>query len=91
MLDLWKMEISEETGKYISKQSSKHWKETGIVAQFLGKEPFIIEANSVNFTMQLSCKVKWWKDLIFADESKFNIFSLNERALVWQKRNTEIN
>ena len=34
-----------------------------------------------------------WKDLIFPPpgESKFNIFGLNERAPVWQKRNTEIN
>lgn len=33
----------------------------------------------------------FWNDVIFSDESKFNIFGSDGRRMVWRKKNTEMN
>lgn len=32
----------------------------------------------------------WWHDAIFTDESRFNIFGLEGRVMVWRKENEEL-
>lgn len=32
----------------------------------------------------------WWEDVLFVDESKFNVFGSDGKQLVWRKRNEEL-
>jgi len=32
----------------------------------------------------------WWDDVIFLDESKFNLFGSDSKTMVWRKPNTEL-
>lgn len=46
----------------------------------------------VNFIKELISKNdSWWKDVVFINKSKFNLYNSDGRTLVWQKlKNTRI-
>lgn len=46
----------------------------------------------VNFIKELISKNdSWWKDVLFINKSKFNLYNSDGRTLVWQKlKNTRI-
>ena len=58
------------------------------------KKPYVNERNRrkrLKFAKEfISKEEKWWKDVIFADESKFNVFGSDGRTIVWRKPNTEM-
>lgn len=58
------------------------------------KKPFISPKNKLarlNFAKaHVSMTHDFWKTVIFADESKFNIFGSDGNAYVWRKPNTEL-
>lgn len=58
------------------------------------KKPFISEVNRqkrLQFAKDYVDKpVEFWKNVIFSDESKFNIFGSDGRKYVWRKRNSAL-
>lgn len=59
------------------------------------KKPFVSEINRekrLNFALEFSLKEDtYWNDVIFADESKFNVFGSDGRVMVWRQPNEEMN
>lgn len=57
------------------------------------KKPFISEINRkkrLEFAkIYVNKDLEFWKDVIFSDESKFNIFGSDGRKYVWRRPNTE--
>ncbi|GFW11316.1 transposable element Tcb2 transposase [Trichonephila clavipes] len=50
------------------------------------KKPLITERNRLEFSKEYFNKpIDFWKNVIFSDESKFNIFKSDGRKLVWRK------
>lgn len=89
-------EVSKETGKRVHPQTIRRTlKENGYNSRVARKKPFINEANRrkrVAFAKEFSSKEEtWWDNVIFCDESKFNIFGSDGRTMVWRKRNAELN
>lgn len=45
----------------------------------------------LNFASELECKdFEFWSTVIFADESKFNLFGSDGKVTVWREQNTEM-
>lgn len=57
------------------------------------RQPFVNEANrkkKVNYAREFVLKEDTWRnDVIFSDESTFNIFSSDGRRIIWRKKNKE--
>lgn len=82
-----KKSISESTVRRIIKREGYN----GRVAR---KKPFVNlvnRRNRLNFAKEhIQKDVSWWDDVIFLDESKFNIFGSDGKTMVWRKPNEEL-
>lgn len=90
-----KTEVLKETGKEVHEQTIRRiLKNSGYNGRVARKKPFISEANKrkrLKFAKEFKYKDDtWWNDVIFADESKYNIFGSDGQTMVWRKPNTEL-
>ena len=88
-------EVGCGTGKKVTPQTIRNvLKRKGFHGRVARKKPYVNERNRrkrLKFAKEfISKEEKWWKDVIFADESKFNVFGSNGRTMVWRKPNTEM-
>lgn len=88
-------EVSTEFGKTISESTVRRIiKREGYNGRVARKKPFMNLTNRkrrLNFAKEHITKdVKWWDDVIFLDESKFNIFGSDGKTMVWRKPNEEL-
>lgn len=79
--------VSAETIRRVLRKANYH----GRVAR---KKPFISKVNRdkrIAFaTKHISEPADFWKNVIFSDESKFNIFGSDGQCYVWRKPNSEL-
>lgn len=79
--------VSEDTVRRTLYRSGNH----GQVAR---RKPFISKKNKrkrLEFAKQYLQKgTEYWEDVIFTDESKFNLFGSDGRFTVWRKTNEEL-
>jgi transposase len=88
-------ELFEELHKKVSPQTiRKTIIEAGYNGRIARKKPFINERNRrkrVKFAKEYIKKPPtYWNDVVFADESKFNVFGSDGRVNVWRKPNEEL-
>lgn len=88
-------EVRIECKKQISASTIRRTiKAYGYNGRVARKKPFINMRNRkirVNFAKEHKNKdASWWDDVIFADESKFNLFGSDRRVMVWRKPNEEL-
>ena len=73
----------------------KHIRKAGYNGRVARKKPYISEQNRkrrLEFAREhIKYDADWWRNVIFADESKFNIFGSDGRRHVWRKPNEELN
>lgn len=89
-------ELREESGKNISPQTVRRvLKEAGYNGRVAIKKPYISETNRkkrLTFAKHMISKEEsWWSDVIFVDESKFNISGSDGRHMVWRTPSTALN
>ena len=89
-------EFREESGKNVSTQTVRRLlKENGYNGRVAIKKPYISEINRkkrLTFAKNMISKEEsWWSDVIFVDESKFNISGSDGQHMVWRKPNTALN
>lgn len=89
-------EVKETTNKDLSPETIRRViRKHGFNGRIARKKPFVNATNRkrrIEFAkMWLSRDEGFWKDVIFADESKFNIFGSDGRVMVWRKPGTELN
>ena len=69
-------------------------KKEGFNGRVSRKKPYINEINRrrrLQFAREHVDKEKsWWDNVIFADESKFNVFGSDGQQYVWRKKNEEL-
>lgn len=87
-------ELFDEHEKTVSAQTVRRIiKKYGYNGRAARKKPFINLRNRkvrLNFAMEhINKDPSWWNDVIFLDESKFNLFGSDGRTMVWRKPNTE--
>lgn len=82
-----KKDANTETVRNILRKNNFH----GRVAR---KKPLISKKNKINrlkFAREYQSKdLSFWKTVLFADESKFNLFRSDGRSYVWRKPNEEL-
>lgn len=88
-------EIVQGTGKTANPQMVRHiLQRAGFNGRLARKKLFVCERNRrkrLQFAKEFICKdTDWWQNVIFTDESKFNIFGLDGRTIVWRKANEEM-
>lgn len=88
-------ELLEERGKKVHPETIRRTlRQHGYNGRVARRKPFINEANRrkrLNFAKELVSKDEaWWTNVIFADESKFNIYNSDGRTMVWRMKNTEL-
>lgn len=89
-------ELLGESSKNVSAETVRRvLRQAGYNGRVARKKPFINEKNRnkrKTFARELISKDEtWWKDVIFADESKFNLYNSDGRTMVWRKANKEFN
>lgn len=59
------------------------------------RKPFISKVNrkkELEFAKKYVCHSSdFWKNVIWSDESKFNVFASDKKQIVWRKANTALN
>lgn len=88
-------EVSIMIEKPISKETIRRTlRKQGLKGRIALKKPFISEINQkkrMEFAKKyLNHGPEVWKNFIFSDESKFNIFGSDGKQIVWRKANTEL-
>lgn len=88
-------EVETEFGKSISESTIRRIiKKEGYNGRVARKKPFVNLTNRQNrlhFAKEhINKDVNWWDDVIFLDESKFNLFGSDGRTMVWRKPNEEL-
>lgn len=88
-------EVEAELGKSCHPETIRRvLREHDLNGRIARKKPFISARNMktrVNFTKEhLNKDAAFWNTVIFADESKFNIFGSDGASYVWRKPNTEL-
>ena len=88
-------EVKTELGKSISESTARRIiKRQGYNGRVARKKPFVNlvnRRNRLNFAKEhIQKDVSWWDDVIFLDESKFNIFGSDGKTMVWRKPNEEL-
>jgi transposase len=88
-------ELGARRGEPISSQTVRRiLKNTGYNSRTAVHKPFISEVNRkkrLAFASQyIDRPENYWNDVIFTDESKFNIFGSDGRQKVWRLPNTEL-
>jgi len=90
-----KAELFADHGKTVSAQTVRRTiKKQGYNGRVARKKPLLSERNRKlreNFAKEYAKKDQsWWDDVIFLDESKFNLFGSDGKTMVWRKPNTEL-
>lgn len=85
-------QIAEECEKRVNPETIRRIiRREGYNGRIARKKPFINERNRkirLQFAREHYLKEdKWWHDIIFCDESKFNVFGSDGRTMVWRKPN----
>jgi hypothetical protein len=88
-------ELSEYFGINVSAQTVRNvFKEVNYNGRVARKKPWLRKANvkkRMDFAKTYLNKDKaFWRNVIFTDESKFNLFGSDGRVLVWRQPNTEL-
>lgn len=88
-------EIREEIGKEIHPKTVRRTlHRAGYKSRVARKKPLISKANQkkrLEFAKSYKDKpTDFWTNVVFSDESKFNIFQSDGRIRVWRKPNTEL-
>lgn len=88
-------ELLNEAGKEVHPQTIRRaLKEEGYNGRVARKKPYVSEQNRkkrLNFAKEFILKEEaYWNDVIFTDESIFNIFGSHGRRMVWRKKKEEI-
>lgn len=88
-------QVATTSGKIVHPQTIRnvlHY--ANIYGRAARKKPFISEKNRqkrLEFAKSYIDKpMEFWKNVIFSDESKFNIFGSDGKRFVWRKPNTEL-
>lgn len=89
-------EMAQEHDKKVHPETIRRAiRENGYNGRVARKKPFISEINKQKrkkFAKEyLQKDFSYWKNVIFVDESKFNIFGSDGRVMVWRKPNEELN
>lgn len=89
-------EMAAEGGRSVHPETIRRViREKGYNGRVARKKPFISEINKkkrAKFAKEHSQKdFSYWKNVIFVDESKYNIFGSDGRVMVWRKPNEELN
>lgn len=89
-------EVQQKYNKDVSAETVRSFlRKHGFHARVPRKKPFINELNRrrrIAFAKKYrNHSINFWKTVIFADESKFNIHGSDGRDLVWRQQNTELN
>lgn len=88
-------EVAREFGKVINPETVRRLlRENEYNGRVARRKPYISLCNKkkrLNFAEEYLLKPDtYWYDVLFADESKFNIFSSDGRVMVWRKKNQEL-
>lgn len=88
-------EIQKETGKSCCTETVRRvLREHDFNGRVARKKPFINKKNQIcrlSFAKEhVNKDFDYWNTVIFADESKFNIFGSDGMTYVWRKANTEL-
>lgn len=88
--------VLKETGKSVSAETVRRvLRNNGYNGRVARKKPLISEINRqkrLQFVKDYENKdEEFWKNVIFSDESKFNLFGSDGRQMVWRKPNTALN
>jgi transposase len=88
-------QLCEYFGIQVSTQTVRNaLKERGFHGRVARKKPWISKVNRgkrLDFVKTHRNKdMDFWKSVIFTDESKFNLFGSDGRAMVWRQPNTEL-
>lgn len=89
-------EVSTMIGKPLSKETVRRTlRMSGFNGRIARRKPFISEVNRkkrLEFARTyINHPPEFWENVIFTDESKFNIFGSDGKKIVWRKANTELN
>lgn len=88
-------EVKNQLGKSCSAETIRRvLREHDFNGRVARKKPFISKKNQqwrLAFAKEhISKDINFWSKVIFADESKFNIFGSDGQSYVWRKPNTEL-
>lgn len=88
-------DIETASGKTVCPQTIRNiLHSAGIYGRSARRKPFISETNRekrLGFARTYVNKpIEFWKQVIFSDESKFNIMTTDGKRFVWRKPNTEL-
>lgn len=88
-------ELFADHGKIVSAQTVRRTiKKRGFNGRVARRKPLLSERNRKLrklFAREYSkMDPTWWNDVIFLDESKFNLFGSDGRTMVWRKPNTDL-
>lgn len=88
-------ELYEECGKKVGRETVRRTiRNAGYNGRVARRKPFISEVNRrkrLKFAKEYVSKpITYWEDVIYADESKFNIHGSDGRCMVWRERNKEL-
>ena len=87
--------LSERIKQKISPQTVRRvLKNTGYNSRTAVRKPFISKVNKkkrLDFALKyVNMPENFWNDVIFTDESKFNLFGSDGKQKVWRKKNTAL-
>lgn len=87
--------VVETLGLTISMRTvRRRFAETGLISRYAVKRPFISKKNKkLRFEFANKYKsmpVSYWKQVLWTDESKFELFGRKRRAKVWRKSNESL-
>lgn len=88
-------EVLNECGKKVCPETIRRViRRSGYNGRIARKKPYISEVNRkkrLQFAKEHVDKDEsWWEDVIFADETKINLFGSDGRVSVWRKPNEEL-
>lgn len=62
----------------------------GMFGRFLRKKPMISEVNKQKRLQYATCNESLWNDVLFTDESKFEIYKDRKSPKVWKSKNSAL-
>lgn len=88
-------EVMQEWNKKVGSETVRRvLRKAGLNGRVARKKPFVSKVNKkkrLQFARQYSVKPpEYWEDVIFADESKYNVFASDGRRMVWREPNTAL-
>lgn len=87
--------FEEHSGKRVCAETIRRvLRRAGYNGRVARKKPYLSEKNRKQRLMfakkHLTKDAEFWDNVIFVDESKFNIFGSDGRTMVWRKPNEEL-